>query len=114
MDKCSGAMRKLTDEELLTEINSARQLLERVPSSAVDSIIRQLDWGRQRLMGESVERRPGPFTMGIIAIRELDGFSEVSERLIRIQSELEAREPVVLLSEADKRRRRHEYKKRHT
>ncbi len=108
-------MPKLTDTELLAEIESTRQiLLEGVQSPPIDSILRQLDWGRRRLLGENVEPKPGPFTMGIIAVRELDGFPEASERISRIQSELESREPVVILSDTEKRRRKHEYKERHT
>jgi hypothetical protein len=51
--------------------------------------------------------------MGIIAVRELDGFPEAFDRVLVIQSELEAREPVIILSDAEKRRRKQEYKERH-
>jgi hypothetical protein len=114
LDHFARTMHRLTDTELLAEIEAARQLLlQGVQSPPVGSILRQLDWGRRRLLGESVEQMPGPFTMGIIAVRELDGFPEASERVSLIQSELEAREPVVVLSDAEKRRRKQEYRESH-
>lgn len=107
-------MHRLTDKQLLAEIEAARKLLfQCVQSPAIDSILRQLDWGRRKLLGESVEQKPGPFTMGIIAVRELDGFPETSKKISVIQVELEAREPVIVLSDAEKRRRKEEYKKTH-
>jgi len=106
-------MQKLTDTELLAEIDAARHSLSLgVQSPPVDSILRQLDWGRRQLLGELVEQKPGVFTMGIIAVRELDGFPDVSERVLLIQSELEAREPVVILSDLEKRRRKQLCKER--
>ena len=114
LDHFAGAMHRLTDTELLAEIEAARQLLlQGVQSPPIDSILRQLAWGRRRLLGESVEQKHGPFTMGIIAVRELDGFPEASQRVSLIQSELEAREPIVVLSDAEKRRRKQEYRETH-
>lgn len=106
-------MQKLTDTELLAEIEAVRGFLSAgVRSPPIDSILRQLDWGRGKLLGERVGKRPGPFTMGFIALRELDDFPEASERVLLIESELEAREAVVVLSDGEKRRRKREYRER--
>ena len=108
-------MQKLTDLELLVEIDATSKLLAAgVQSPPVDSILRQLDWERRRLLGESVEQKLGPFTMSIIAVRELDGFPEASGSVMLIQSELEAREPVVILTDEEKRRRKQDYREKHT
>lgn len=108
-------MQKLSDKELLAEIEVARQSLStRAQSPPFDSILRQLDWGRRKLLGEEVEPKPGPFTMGLIAVRELDGFPEVADHIFLIESELVARESLVVLSNDEKRRRKQAYKKHRT
>jgi hypothetical protein len=44
-----------------------------------DSIVRQLKWCIGFLSGEDVEERPGPFSMGLIAVREFDMYGDQPE-----------------------------------
>ena len=43
------------------------------------SIERQLDWCRGFEMGQATEARPGPFSMGLIAVREFDMYGDRPE-----------------------------------
>lgn len=43
------------------------------------SIERQVTWCRNLVVEKSQEERPGPFSMGLIAVREFDMYGDQSE-----------------------------------
>ncbi len=60
------------------------------------SIQRQLDWCRLFELGLPTEPRPGPFSMGLIAVREFDMYGdrpELSTLINEIQRRVEAELP---------------------
>jgi len=66
-------------EELLSRIEEALRGVEQEGGDAfppMASVKRQLLWCRGYLRGEETGARPGPFTMGAIAIRELDMYGD--------------------------------------
>ena len=66
-------------EELLRRIEEALEGVEQEGGDAflpMASVKRQLLWCRAYLRGEELEPRPGPFTMGSIAMRELDMYGD--------------------------------------
>jgi len=100
-------MKRLTDSELLALIGTVNQeLLTMALTPPLESILRQLDWGRRKISGDEVDPIPGPFTMGVISIRELGGCDDLISRICEIQSELKARVPAVTLSDMEKRKRK--------
>ncbi|HWA15148.1 MAG TPA: hypothetical protein VG817_01860 [Gemmatimonadales bacterium] len=81
----------MTDTALLAEIERAlariTPLAEQHWDQAV-SIQRQLLWCRGCLTGQVPEERPGPFSMGLIAVREFDMYGndpELASLINRIQ-----------------------------
>jgi hypothetical protein len=65
----------MTDPTLLAEIDQALAQITPMAEQNWDravSIQRQLLWCRGYLQGEVPEERPGPFSMGLIAVREFD------------------------------------------
>lgn len=69
-------------QALLQQIDAAlaqiRPMAEKSFEPAV-SIERQLAWCRRFLMGSTGEDRPGPFSMGLIAVREFDMYGDRPE-----------------------------------
>lgn len=70
------------DEALLKKIDAA--LADICPMAAQPfepavSIERQLTWCRNFVLGNSPEDRPGPFSMGLIAVREFDMYGDRPE-----------------------------------
>jgi hypothetical protein len=66
-------------EELLRRIEEALEGVEQEGGDAfppMASVKRQLLWCRGYLRGEGPGARPGPFTMGSIAMRELDVYGD--------------------------------------
>ena len=77
-------------DDALREI---RPLAARSFAPAV-SIERQLDWCRRFELGLPGEPRPGPFSMGLIAVREFDMYGdrpELSSLVNEVQRRIEAR-----------------------
>ena len=65
----------MTDTALLAEIEQALARISPMAEQNWDpavSIRRQLLWCRGFLQGQVPEERPGPFSMGLIAVREFD------------------------------------------
>lgn len=66
-------------EELLRRVEEALEGVEQEGGDAfppMASVKRQLLWCRAYLRGEGPGERPGPFTMGTIAMRELDMYGD--------------------------------------
>ena len=70
-------------EPLRVDIDRALQALaepgvaEGYPTAVVESLRRQLTWCRDYLSGDQEPgARPGPFSMGLIATRELDMYGD--------------------------------------
>jgi hypothetical protein len=87
----------MTDtEELLSRIEEALAGVEQEGGDAfppLASVKRQLLWCRAYLRGEETPARPGPFTMGAIAMRELDMYGDnpdLALEVYQIERELEA------------------------
>lgn len=70
------------EQALLGKIDAAlaeiRPMAEKSFEPAV-SIERQLAWCRTFLLGSAGEIRPGPFSMGLIAVREFDMYGDRPE-----------------------------------
>ncbi len=65
----------MSNPELLAEIDQAlAQITPRADQNwdRAVSIQRQLLWCHGYLLGQVAEERPGPFSMGLIAVREFD------------------------------------------
>jgi hypothetical protein len=70
------------EEVLLAKIDAA--LADICPMAAQSfepavSIERQLRWCRNFVLGNAQEERPGPFSMGLIAVREFDMYGDRPE-----------------------------------
>ena len=85
------------DNSLLEAIEAA--LREIRPMTAASfapavTIERQLDWCRNYELGLPAESRPGPFSMGLIAVREFDMYGnnpELSTLINEVQRRVEAK-----------------------
>lgn len=63
------------NESLLQKIQAALQLIAPMAEKAwipAQSILRLLKWCEKSLLGQPVEPRPKPFSMGLFATREFD------------------------------------------
>ncbi|HWS54699.1 MAG TPA: hypothetical protein VN228_11250 [Pyrinomonadaceae bacterium] len=90
-------------EELLSRIEEALAGVEQEGGDAfppLASVKRQLLWCRGYLRGEPVGDPPGPFTMGAIAMRELDVYGDNLDLALEVY-QLE-REMTTLLEERQK------------
>jgi hypothetical protein len=82
-------------ELLLTNARSALQQIEALAARGWPpalSIARQLRWCVAFASGQPTEDRPGPFSMGLIAMRELDMYGdmpELAELINQVQREVE-------------------------
>jgi hypothetical protein len=82
-------------EPLLTNARSALQQIEALAAQGWPpalGITRQLRWCVAFASGQPGPDRPGPFSMGLIATRELDMYGdrpELAELINRIQQEVE-------------------------
>lgn len=66
-------------EELLRRVEEALEGIEQEGGDAfppMASVKRQLLWCRAHLRGEGPGAHPGPFDMGLIAMRELDMYGD--------------------------------------
>jgi hypothetical protein len=66
-------------EPLLQKIQLALQLIAPMADKGwppAQTILRQLAWCEMSLLGRPAEPRPGPFSMGLIATRELDMYGD--------------------------------------
>ena len=86
----------MTDtEELLRRIEEALEGVEQEGGDAfppLASVKRQLLWCRAYLRGEGRNGRPGPFTMGATAMRELDLYGDnpgLALEVYQIEREME-------------------------
>lgn len=83
-------------EQLGTKALSALEQVELLEAQGwppAQSIARQLRWCLAFASGQPAGARPGPFSMGLIATRELDMYGDMPElaRLINeVQREMEA------------------------
>ncbi|MFC5441610.1 hypothetical protein [Rhodanobacter ginsenosidimutans] len=88
-------MTPATHEPLLTMARSALEQIEPLAAQGwapAQSIARQLRWCVALASGQPGPDRPGPFSMGLIATRELDMYGdrpELAELINRIQQEVE-------------------------
>ncbi|HEV3468769.1 MAG TPA: hypothetical protein VG148_05570 [Pyrinomonadaceae bacterium] len=87
----------MTDsEELLSRIEEALAGVEQEGGDAfppMASVKRQLLWCRAYLRGEPAGDPPGPFTMGTIAMRELDIYGDnpdLALEVYQIENEMNA------------------------
>jgi hypothetical protein len=58
------------------------------------SIARQLEWCRDFELGLPTQSRPGPFSMGLIAVREFDMYGDrpdLSALINKVQREIEGK-----------------------
>ena len=82
-------------EPLLTMARSALEQIEPLAAQGwvpAQSIARQLRWCVAFASGQPGQERPGPFSMGLIATRELDMYGdmpELAEVINQIQQEVE-------------------------
>lgn len=70
------------NEALLDKIDVALADISPMAARSFDpavSIERQLVWCRNFVLGGSQEDRPGPFSMGLIAVREFDMYGDRPE-----------------------------------
>jgi hypothetical protein len=88
-------MTPATHEPLLTMARSALEQIEPLAAQGwapAQSIARQLRWCVAFASVQPRPDRPGPFSMGLIATRELDMYGdrpELAELINRIQQEVE-------------------------
>jgi hypothetical protein len=88
-------MTAATHEPLLAMARSALEQIEPLAAQGwapAQSIARQLRWCVALASGQPGPDRPGPFSMGLIATRELDMYGdrpELAELINRIQQEVE-------------------------
>jgi hypothetical protein len=69
-------------EELLTKARAALSQIEPMAAQGwppAESIARQLRWCMAFASGQHSEKRPGPFSMGLIATREFDMHGDMPE-----------------------------------
>lgn len=85
------------EEALLEKIDAAlaeiRPMAARPFEPAV-SIERQLRWCRDFVLGNSQDERPGPFSMGLIAVREFDMYGdrpELAALINDVQDQMQAK-----------------------
>jgi hypothetical protein len=84
-------------EELLRRIEEALEGVEQEGGDGfppLAGVKRQLLWCRGYLRGEAVGEPPGPLTMGLIAMRELDMYGdnpELALEVYRIEGEMNER-----------------------
>jgi hypothetical protein len=82
-------------EQLLVKACSALEKIEPLAAKGwppAQSIARQLRWCVAFASGQPREKRPGPFSMGLIATRELDMYGNMPELAIlinEVQREIE-------------------------
>lgn len=70
------------DKALLEKIDAALAEIRPLAAQSFEpavSIERQLGWCRNFVLGSSQEDRPGPFSMGLIAVREFDMYGDQPE-----------------------------------
>ena len=70
------------DEAILKKIDTALAEIRPMAAQSFEpavSIERQLCWCRNFILGTSQEDRPGPFSMGLIAVREFDMYGDRPE-----------------------------------
>ncbi|MCR6475174.1 hypothetical protein NU688_03310 [Variovorax sp. ZS18.2.2] len=70
------------EEELLEKIDAALADIRPMAAQSFEpavSIERQLTWCRNFVLGHPQENRPGPFSMGLIAVREFDMYGDRPE-----------------------------------
>ena len=85
------------DDPLLAKIDAALAEIRPMAAASFEpaaSIERQLDWCRAFVEGRPAEPRPGPFSMGLIAVREFDMYGdrpELSDLVDEIQRLVETR-----------------------
>lgn len=83
------------ERSTLEDANEALRLMATFEGKGwppADSIIRQLEWCVAFLSGEFVEDRPGPFSMGLIAVREFDMYGDqpdLAQLIFRVQKDVE-------------------------
>lgn len=83
-------------EGLLAKAQTALAQIEPLAAqgwSPAESIARQLRWCVAFASGQSYEVRPGPFSMGLIATRELDMYGDMPELaslINQVQREVES------------------------
>ena len=83
-------------EQLLTNAQSALAQIEPLAARGwppAQSIARQLRWCVAFASGQAREDRPGPFSMGLIATRELDMYGnlpELASLINQVQQEVES------------------------
>ena len=82
-------------EPLLTMARSALEQIEPLAAQGwapAQSIAQQLRWCVAFASGQPGQERPGPFSMGLIATRELDMYGdmpELAELISQVQQEVE-------------------------
>ena len=77
-----GSFTAAEDAQVLADIDRALAQMEPMATSGWDfavSVVRQLHWCRSKMRGEAVETPPGPFSMGLMATRELDMYGSQPE-----------------------------------
>lgn len=85
------------DDQLLTMAQSALSQIEPLAAQGwppAQNIHRQLRWCVAFACGQAREDRPGPFSMGLIATRELDMYGDMPELaglINQVQREVESR-----------------------
>ena len=70
------------DKAILEKIDAALAEIRPMAAQSFEpavSIERQLGWCRNFALGISQEDRPGPFSMGLIAVREFDMYGDRPE-----------------------------------
>ena len=85
------------NEDLVEKIDAALARIRpmaRLSFAPALSVERQLEWCRGYALGGPAGDRPGPFSMGLIAVREFDMYGDqpdLSDLVNEIQREVEAR-----------------------
>lgn len=86
-----GQNRDASDAALLAKIDKALEQISAQARAGLDpalSIERQLNWCRALVLDEEREPMPGPFSMGMIAVREFDHWGNEPE-LAQLINEIE-------------------------
>jgi hypothetical protein len=85
------------NQHLFAKIQEALQRIEPMNEKGwppAESIARQLRWCAAFVSGQQTEKRPGPFSMGLMATRELDMYGDqpdLATLINEIQREVESK-----------------------
>lgn len=83
-------------QEILADIEKVLVEISKMVSAgyqAAESIEAQLNWCNNYLRGQPIAKRPGPFSMGLIATREFDMYGdnpELASLINKIQNFIES------------------------